>query len=169
MIAIGDLIAGLALVLSGLSLLWQWRDKRPRLIVSANVTPESLPTADPLNPHKATPVLSIYLSNPGRVPIYVRDLRFKLAKGKEFPLFEYHALYSQIFQPFVVDPLRGRKFVVNTENFIKNHEEILGYSENIVGYVRVRDEVGKYFKSKRVQFPVSDLSPAETGTTQPVP
>jgi len=154
----------------GLSLLQWWRDKRPRLVIAVSVTQKSLPMPDPPNIiPKATPVLSIYLSNPGHVPVYVRDLWFRLAKGKEFKLSEYNALYSEISQPFAVDPLRGYEFLVNTKDLIADLKDS-GYSENnVVGYVKVRDELGKHYKSKKVRFAVSDLRPAETDVTQPAP
>ena len=168
MIAINDLFAGLALILSVVSLLWQWWDKRPRLSVSARVVQESLPTSEPSDVvHKTPPVLSVYISNPGRVPVYVRDIWFELATGKELQLFEYNAIHSELFHPFVVEPLRGHKFDVNTTSLIKGLET-LGYFESVDGYVKVRDELRKYFKSKKIRFAVSDLRPAETDTAQPV-
>ncbi|MEP0763966.1 MAG: hypothetical protein HRF48_14655 [Chloroflexota bacterium] len=169
MIAINDLFTGLALVLSVVSLLWQWWDKRPRLAVSARVIQKSLPTADPPNiAHKTIPVLSIYVANPGRVRVHVRDLWFELATGRELPLFEHNALYPRLSQPFAVDPLRGHIFDVNTESLIEELET-QGYAEKAVGHVKVRDELGKHYKSKKVRFAVSDLRPAETDATQPPP
>ena len=167
MISINDLFTGLALVLSAISLWWQWWDRRRRLSISAEVIQKLLPVTDPPDiVRKTIPILSIYISNPGRVPIYVRDIWFELATGREFQLFKYHVMYSGLFCPFVVEPLRGHEFDVHTEGLIKELE-ILGCFENVVGYVKARDELGKHFRSKEVRFAVSDLRPAETDAAQP--
>jgi hypothetical protein len=154
-----DITAALAIILSVISLVWQWREKRPDLRVSPQIETKPLPIAsDGMGgfANVNTVALCIYLTNPGEKPVYVSGVYLKLQKSQTFQLDDFHALYDGLFRPFSIEPLRGYTFNIWGEKLAKLLQEN-GINGNLKAKIIVRDEVNKQYKSKSLRFSVSQL------------
>jgi hypothetical protein len=144
---ITNITAWLGLVFSLIALYLQWNDKRPRLHISSRVVTRSLPSLSDESLNKVAPVLSIYLSNPGEKPIYVKEVHLILGKGQEFEIFEYNAIYKKLTKPFTIDPLRGYDFVVDSQQLVDALKS-KGYIAEVRTTIKIYDELNRSYKSK---------------------
>jgi hypothetical protein len=157
-------IAVAALLLSGLSLYLQSRQRRPAVRVTAEVETHSLPVGvdsfSPMAP-RDVPVLSVRFINPSERPVHVSDVALALG-GVMLPLIEFNALYKGLRQPFTVEPLRSHNFVVRGVDL----GDLL-HSKGISGSPRVRivahDEAGKTHRSPELSLEVQKLVDGEIG------
>jgi hypothetical protein len=147
---VSDIAAIVALILSSISLILQWRVNRPDLRVDPQIEIKPLP----INPNGqggfekiTTFALCIYLMNPSEKPIHISGVFIKTHKSHLIQLDENLDLYQFSFMPFTIEPLRSRTFTVLGEKLT-----LLLQQDGIIGTVRanviVQDEVKKQYKSK---------------------
>ena len=157
---ITDIAAWLALFLSGISLYWQWNDKRLRLDVSPSVIvrpPLLTPDASSGNSKKSVSALLVKLSNPGEKPIRVKDVYFVPNNGQGFQVFEDNPLYADLSRLITIDPLREYDFVVSGQRLAETLKA-RGYTGEVRAIIKVRGELDKQYKSKTIPVSIGQLA-----------
>jgi hypothetical protein len=149
-----EIIAGVALIFSAISLLWQWNDKRLRLYINPRVVYRELPIS--FTEQNIINVLSIHISNPGEKPIYIEDVLLMANKGQEIQLFQYNTLYQRLPESFILESHRGKEYIVGVKPLIEDlkAKDIKG---NIYVAICVKDEINKCYKSKSFLFSTGQL------------
>jgi len=149
----------IALILSVISLIWQWRDKRTNLRVRPQIEIKPLPIVSDGQggfEKKNTVALCIYLTNPSEKAVHISGVYIKPRKSHMIQLDEFPGLDQGLFQPFTIEPLRGRTFTVWGEKLAKLLQD-KGFIGVIQANVIAQDEVNRQYKSRLIRFTVNQL------------
>lgn len=158
-----DITAWLALVVSGVTLVltvaWRWLDKRPRLIIGQPqiTTVDDYLNYDGIQTQVTSPVIAVYLSNPGDQPVYVRDVWLIPSKGQEFQLYDHHSIYQRWSQPLAIEPLRGHQVLAASKQAAEDLRS-KGYTGEVIAHIKVRSETGTNYTSRKpIRFSIAQL------------
>ncbi|MFN8597170.1 MAG: hypothetical protein U0559_13435 [Anaerolineae bacterium] len=156
---LSDIIAGIALILSIISLYLQWKDKQPHLRISPSVEIKPLPIVRDQTggfSSRDTLVLTVYLANSSEKTVHVTGIYLSLPKGKLLQLDSYPGLEQGRFSPFSVEPFRGYAFTVWGKKVAKIlHENSI--NGNVQAKIMVQDEMQKIYTSRKLRFSIQQL------------
>jgi hypothetical protein len=150
-IRVTDVTAVLALLLSIISLYWQWTRNRPRLKIVPMIRHHNFALIFD-GTEREVPALKIRVSNPGEKPVHISKVGLILRKGIEISLSQW--LSDPL--PMVIDPQAGCEFWIKGPELareLEKHSDV----KNLKVAICVTDVVGRVYRSQWFRLSAKQL------------
>jgi len=142
-----------------LSLALRYRDKGPRLVITAE--PDTVPSwhlneASATGPPPPIPVLRVHLANPTDTPTHVRNVYLVLGRNRVH-LTQVHQMYENYNPPFTVEPYNGHDFYSLGSKLVAELGSH-GHRGKVSMRLVVDDELGRTYRSAVISLDLQRLA-----------